>query len=420
MSNLNELQSQYAKLQALKLNLNMERGQPANENFDLCSSLLSAVDHSSVVTDAGVDIRNYPGGIHGLIEARELFCQQLGVQPDEILIGNNSSLDLMSSVLSWALLKGVYASEAPWIATASRHQPKLIVTVPGYDRHFTLAQALGYELIPVPMTTDGPDMQAVENAARDAAVKGIYFVPRYSNPTGDTISLDNAVRLVSMPTAAADFTIFADDAYAVHHLDDQPQMAPNLLRLAEEAGNPERVIVFGSTSKMTFASGGLSFTGMSEQNLRHWSSRLSVQSIGPNKIEQWRHVRFLRQYPGGLEGLMRDHAKILKPKFDAVQEVLKKQLLPGAATWSEPKGGYFVSVNVNRPVAARVIELCSNAGVVLTPVGATWPDGKDPTARNIRLAPSRPPLSEVMKAMSVFAVCVNLATLEYDTKNLSN
>ncbi|MBX2824395.1 MAG: aminopeptidase [Gammaproteobacteria bacterium] len=416
MSNLIELQQQFAQLKALKLDLNMERGQPASENFDLCTALLTAVDENSIVTDAGVDIRNYPGGIHGLIEARELFCHQIGVQPDEILIGNNSSLDLMSSVLSWALLKGVYGSAEPWI----QQKPKLIVTVPGYDRHFSLAQSLGYELLPVPMASAGPDMQAVEAAASDASVKGIYFVPRYSNPTGESISEANAVRLVSVPTAAPDFTIFADDAYAVHHLVDSPEAAPNLLRLAQEAGNPERVILFGSTSKITFASGGLSFTGMSDRNLKFWANRLSVQSIGPNKIEQWRHVRFLRQYPGGLEGLMRDHALILKPKFDAVQDALNTELLPDAATWSNPEGGYFVSVDVDRPVAERVVDLCAEAGVVLTPAGATWPDGKDPTARNIRLAPTRPALTDVKKAMSVFAVCVNLATVEYDTQRLNS
>lgn len=416
MSKLDELREQYATFQAMNLDLNIERGQPADENFELCSNLLSAVDSNTTTTDAGVDIRNYPGGILGLVEARQLFSEQIRVQPDEIMMGNNSSLDMMSSFLSWALLQGVCDSQKPWIKDVSAGgRPKLIVTVPGYDRHFGLAEALGYELVPVQMTNEGPDMDQVEARATDPDVKGIYFVPRYSNPTGDSISRANAIRLVGMTTAAPDFTVFADDAYAVHHLTDNPEPAPNLLSFAKDAGNPERVILFGSTSKITFASGGLCFTGMSKRNLAYWAELFSHQSIGPNKIEQWRHVRFLREYPGGLNGLMLDHAKILKPKFDAVQNILKSNLPPGIASWTDPKGGYFVSVNTDRPVAARVIELANDLGVALTPVGATYPKGDDPTGCNIRLAPSRPPLAEVELAMNVFTCCVNLATAEYDS-----
>ncbi|MBX2885776.1 MAG: aminotransferase class I/II-fold pyridoxal phosphate-dependent enzyme [Granulosicoccus sp.] len=416
MSNLQKRREQYAAFQKMDLNLNIERGQPADQNFELCSDLLSAVDHDSVITDAGVDIRNYPGGILGLIEARQLFSEQIRVSPDEIMIGNNSSLDMMSSFLSWALLRGVYGSKSSWLTNIRKgDKPKLIVTVPGYDRHFGLAAELGYELLTVDMTKEGPDMDQVEALAGDPDVKGIYFVPRYSNPTGDSISRQSAIRLVGMHTAAPDFTVFADDAYAVHHLDEEPEVAPNLLKFAQDAGNSERVILFGSTSKITFASGGLCFAGMSQRNLEHWSRLLSHQSIGPNKIEQWRHVRFLRQYPGGLTGLMRDHAKILKPKFDAVQEILNAELSPDVARWTDPKGGYFVSVDTDRPVAARVIELAGQAGVALTPVGATYPEGIDPTGCNIRLAPSRPPLEEVELAMNVFACCVNLATEEYDS-----
>jgi len=412
MTDLDALQADYRRYQEMNLALNMERGQPSDANFDLSNPLLSTIDHQHIVTDNGVDIRNYPGGITGILEARELFCEQIGVRPSEIVIGNNSSLDLMSSFLSWALCKGMKDSAAPWV----NQSPKLIVTTPGYDRHFTLASAWGFELLPVPMTENGPDMDAVEAlAANDASIKGIYFVPRYSNPTGDTISEAAAKRLVSMITAAKDFTVFADDSYAVHHLVDEPPVAPNLLELARTAGNEDRVILFGSTSKITFASGGIAFAGMSEANMAHWCKLLSLQSIGPNKVEQWRHVRFLREYPGGLTGLMRDHASILKPKFDIVQTVLNDTLgNHGLATWTNPKGGYFVSVDTLRPVASRVIELAAAAGVALTPSGATFPGGIDPHNTNIRLAPTRPPLAEVEQAMQVFACCIKLASAEHD------
>jgi len=415
MTDLESLRAEYHRYQAMGLKLNMERGQPADANFDLSLPLLSAVDESQYMTDSGVDIRNYPGGIAGLVEARELFCKQIGVQPNEIIIGNNSSLDLMSSFLSWALLRGVKDSPEPWV----NQSPKLIVTTPGYDRHFSLATALGYELVTVGMTSEGPDMDAVEaRVADDASIKGLYFVPRYSNPTGDIISDAFARRLFSMPTAATDFTVFADDAYAVHHLVDKPKAMPNLLDVARETGNEDRLVLFGSTSKITFASAGIAFAGMSEANIAYWSKLLSQQSIGPNKAEQWRHVRFLREYPGGLTGLMRDHAEILKPRFDAVQNVLNDTLGNlGLATWTQPQGGYFVNFDTARPVASQVVALAAQAGVSLTPAGATFPGAVDPDNRNIRLAPTRPPVEEVELAMQVFACCVKLASAEHDVQN---
>ena len=412
MSKLEALRARYDKFKAMQLSLNMERGQPADENFDLSTALLSAVDASNFITDGGIDTRNYPGGIAGIAEARELFCSQIGVAANEIIIGNNSSLALMGSLLSMALLKGVRGSVNPWVA----EQPKLIVTVPGYDRHFSLAQSLGYQLISVAMTPTGPDMDAVESlAAADSSIKGIFFVPNYSNPTGDCLSVDAAKRLLAMPTAAADFTVFADDAYAVHHLVEPTAPAPRLLALAQAADHPDRVIVFGSTSKVTFASGGIGFVGMSTDNLAFWSAILSQQSIGPNKIEQWRHVRFLSSYPGQIAGLMRDHARILKPKFDAVQRVLEAELGNlNLASWTNPKGGYFVSLDTQRPVADRVVQLAVEAGVALTPIGATYPDGKDPNNQNIRLAPTRPSLADVEQAMQVVCCCVQLASAEFD------
>ena len=410
MTTYSELEKQFQGFKARKLKLNMERGQPADANFDLSLPILSAVDEKNYITDNGVDIRNYPGGVLGLVEAREMFCSQLNVAADELILGNNSSLELMSRFLTWALLRGVNNSAKGWV----NDSPKLIVTVPGYDRHFLLARELGYELLEVNMTVNGPDMDAVEKlVVSDASVKGIYFVPTYSNPTGDTISQSFAERLVNINAAADDFTVFADDAYSVHHLTENPPTAPNLLELAKKCGKPDRVLLFGSTSKVTFASGGLGLAGMSSNNIKYWSKALSAQTIGPNKAEQWRHVLFLRNYPGGLEGLMRDHANILKPKFDKVQEVLNRELGNlNLATWTNPEGGYFVSLDTIDPIADRVVELAGEAGLALTPTGATFPDGKDAANRNIRLAPTRPPIEEIELAMEIVACCIKLASAE--------
>ena len=410
MTDHDAVQKQYQDFKSRNLSLNMERGQPADANFDLSLPILSAVDASNYTTDNGVDIRNYPGGILGLKEARELFCEQLNVGPDEIMLGNNASLEMMSRFLTWALLRGVNGSSQGWV----NESPKLIVTVPGYDRHFLLARELGFELVAVKMTGNGPDMNEVEKlVASDAAIKGIYFVPTYSNPTGDTISQAYAERLINVKAAAGDFTIFADDAYSVHHLQANPTPAPNLLQIAKDAGVANRVILFGSTSKVTFASGGVGLAGMSTDNIAYWSKAMSTGSIGPNKAEQWRHVLFLRNYPGGLTGLMQEHAKILKPKFDKVQEVLNRELgNHNLATWTDPKGGYFVSLDTVQPIASRVVELAKDAGLALTPTGATFPNGTDPENRNIRLAPTRPPVEEVELAMEIVACCIKLATAE--------
>lgn len=412
MSQLAALQSEFEAIKGRGLDLNMKRGQPSDLNFDLSLPMINIIDGEDVMTESGIDIRNYPGGVAGLPEARALFSQNIGVEASEIIVGNNSSLELMASIFQWALLKGVKGSSSGWITDT----PKLIVTEPGYDRHFKLAAALGFELVSVDITATGPDMDQVEKlAAGNASIKGIFFVPTYSNPTGDTISAETAQRLASMPTAAPDFTIFADDAYAVHHLSNDAAAAPNLLTACKAAGNPDRVILFGSTSKITFASGGIGFIGMSEGNVAHWLKVLGLQTIGPNKVEQLRHVRFLQQYPDGVTGLMRDHAAILKPKFDAVQTVLAAELGgAGLASWSNPAGGYFVSLDTDRPVADRVVALAAEAGVALTPAGATFIGGIDKANKNIRLAPSRPPLAEVEQAMRVVAFCIKLASAEYD------
>jgi len=407
---MSSIRERYEAIKSQGLSLNMQRGQPSDADFDLSNPMLTIVDSEDVVTDNGLDIRNYPGGVSGLKEARELMATILRVKPEEMVVGNNASLMMQSNILMWGLLKGLKHSPAPWV----NEKPKMIITVPGYDRHFSLLDTLGYEMVAVDITPDGPDMDAVEKlAASDPSIKGIYFVPTYSNPTGDTISDENVRRLVSMQTAAPDFTIFADDAYAVHHLTDDPDEPLNLLRAAEEAGNPDRVYLFGSTSKITFAGSGLGFFGTSVGNIEYITQLMGKQFIGPNKIEQWRHVRFLNKYPGGILGLMKDHAKIIAPKFHAVQTVLERELDgTGLATWRNPKGGYFVSLDTAKPVADRVVALAKEAGVALTPAGATYPHKKDPNNSNIRLAPTRPPLEEVEKAMEVVAVCIMLASEE--------
>jgi len=398
----------YDALRALGLKLDLTRGQPGDDNFDLSNPMLTVLDDKSLVTPSGVALRNYPGGIGGLKEARDLFAPVLGVAPDEIIVGNNASLELEGKAIMWAMLRGVPRSPAPWC----KGEVKFIVTVPGYDRHFLMLEKLGIGMIPVAMTADGPDIAAVEKIVRsDAGVKGMLYVPTYSNPTGDTTSQAVADRLGSMKTAAPDFTIFADDAYAVHHLDDSPPPHPDLLGAAKKAGNPTRVILFGSTSKITFAGAGVSFLGASKEIIAWLGDLLATQMITPNKVEQYRHVLFLGRYPGGISGIMKAHAKLLAPKFAAVDEILARELGgKGLARWTKPKGGYFVSLDTEKPVASKVVQLAKEAGVALTPAGATYPFGKDPNDRNIRISPTRPPVDQVRRAMEVVAVCIELAS----------
>ncbi len=411
---LSELKKQFAEYKAKDLALNMERGQPSDADFDLSIKMLTIVGEKDIKTPSGIDIRNYPGGITGLKEARELFSKVIEVNLDEIIVGNNSSVKLLAEILMWSLVRGLKNSDRPWGSSGTR--AKIIVTVPGYDRHFNLLDTLGFEMVTVNMTEVGPDIDEIERiASRDSTVKGLVFVPRYSNPTGDTVSAEVIKRLAGMDTAAKDFTIFADNAYAVHHLTDNPVKRLNLLQECEKAGNPDRVFIFGSTSKMTFSGAGIGFLGTSKENLKYIGGLMGAAAIGPNKIEQYRHVQFLSTYPGGIEGLMKEHAKILKPKFDIVDKILTRELAgTNLAEWTKPEGGYFVSLNTKKPAASRVVELAKELGVGLTPAGATYPSGKDPNNSNIRLAPTRPPAAEVEEAMTVVALCVKLADAEFD------
>ncbi|MFC4425875.1 aminopeptidase [Deinococcus navajonensis] len=413
---LTQARAAYDAFRARGLKLNMQRGQPSDADFDLSNGLLSALGEADTHLD-GLDLRNYPGGVTGLPSARALFAQYLDVKAENVIVWNNSSLELQAMVLTFALLHGLRGSAQPWARLPGGAPPKMIVTLPGYDRHFLLLQTLGFELLSVPMQPDGPDVAAIARlAAEDETVKGVLFVPTYSNPGGESISAGKARQLAGIQAAASDFTIFADDAYRAHHLSDDGQDTPvNFVVLCRDAGFPDRAFVFASTSKVTFASGGLGFVASSEDNIKWLSRFLNAQSIGPNKVEQARHVRFLQAYPGGLEGLMRDHGRLIAPKFAAVDETLRRELGESGeyATWTSPRGGYFISLDTAEPVAARVVELAEAAGVSLTPAGATYPGGQDATGRNIRLAPTRPPLDEVYTAMQGVAACIRLATEEY-------
>ncbi|SEJ00974.1 DNA-binding transcriptional regulator, MocR family, contains an aminotransferase domain [Deinococcus reticulitermitis] len=415
---LQRARADYEALQARGLKLDLQRGQPSDADFDLSNGLLTALGAEDTHFD-GLDLRNYPGGVAGLPSARAMFGAYLDLKPENVLVWNNSSLELQGLVLGFALLRGVRGSAGGWV----HESPKMIVTVPGYDRHFLLLQTLGFELLTVEMQPDGPDVDAIERlASADPSVKGVLFVPTYSNPGGETISEAKARRLAGLRAAAPDFTVFADDAYRAHHLygEGERDTPVNLVSLCRDAGHPDRAFVFASTSKITFAGAGLGFVGSSEDNVAWLSKFLNAQSIGPNKVEQARHVKFLLGYEGGLEGLMREHARLIAPKFEAVYRALEAELGAGGggyATWQTPRGGYFISLDTVDPVAGRVVQLAKEAGIVLTPAGATYPGGQDPHNANIRLAPTRPPLAEVETAMRGVAVCVRLAAEEYRAAN---
>ena len=410
MTGLAAARAAYDALASAGLTLNLQRGQPSDADLDLSNGLLAALGAGETSLD-GIDLRNYPGGVTGLPSARALFGRYLGVDAANVVVWNNSSLELQAMVLTFALLGGLRGARNGWI----HERPRMIVTVPGYDRHFLLLETLGFELVPVGMGPDGPDIEAIAAlASSDPRVKGVLFVPTYANPGGETISSEAAQRLAGMVTAAPDFTLFADDAYRAHQL-GEPAETVNFVHLCAAAGQPDRAIVFGSTSKITFAGAGLGFLGTSVDNVNLLATRLGAQSIGPNKVEQARHVRFFEAFPGGIDGLMRAHAERIAPKFAVVDEVLTAELgTDGSyATWTTPRGGYFSSLFTTAPVAERVVELANAAGVSLTPAGATYPGGIDPANRNIRLAPTRPPVAEVRTAMRVAAACIKLATAEY-------
>jgi DNA-binding transcriptional MocR family regulator len=403
------LAARYRDFQTLKMNLDMTRGKPCPEQLDLSVGLLDGLSRAEFKASDGSDCRNY-GGLDGLPEAKALFAAYMGVRAEEIIIGGCSSLTLMHDAMSWAVLFGAGKGSTPW---AAQRPVRFLCPSPGYDRHFAICEHLGIEMVPVDLRGNGPDMDAVERmAAEDASVKGIWCVPKYSNPTGDVYSDEVVQRLAGMRTEATDFRIFWDNAYCAHHLGTGPAPLADILAACRRAGHPERALLFGSTSKISFAGSGLAFMAGSTATMEWAKGHLGFQTIGPDKLNQLRHVRFFGD-PAGIERHMQRHAAILKPKFDAVQEVLGRELSgKGVAEWTRPSGGYFTSVDTWDGCARRVIQLAAEAGVKLTPAGSTYPYKRDPRDRNIRIAPSFPPLADIRRAMEVLAVCIERVSLE--------
>lgn len=398
----------YSKLQDAKLSLDLTRGKPSSQQLDLSSGLLTLPGEDYRATD-GTDCRNY-GGITGLPELRAIFGEILGIPTDNMIAANNASLEIMHDLLVFALLHGTVDSERPWVADTGR---KFLCPTPGYDRHFLLTESLGFELIPIPMNDDGPDVAAVaEIVGGDSSVKGLWAVPTYSNPTGAIYSEQVARELATMPAAAPDYRLFWDNAYVVHAL--TPENAPvfDVLGIAAEAGYPNRPYVFASTSKITFAGAGVGFLGASDANLKWYLSHSVKMSIGPDKLNQLRHARFFGN-ADGVRAHMALHRELLAPKFALVTRILEDRLgASKVASWTEPKGGYFISLDVLDGTAARTIALAKGAGIALTPAGSAYPYRTDPADRNIRIAPSFPPPDELETAMDGLATCVLLSATE--------
>lgn len=404
------LMAKYREFQSRGLKLDMSRGKPNATQLDVANGLLDAVKSTDGFTAAdGMDTRNY-GGLDGIPEAKELFSKMIGVNTDEIFVAGNSSLNLMYDTIAKALIFGMPESEKPW---CKEEKVKWLCPVPGYDRHFAICESFGIEMINVELTENGPDMDAVEKlVAEDFAIKGIWCVPMYSNPTGITYSDETVKRLAAMKTAAKDFRIFWDNAYCIHHLTDTPDTLLNILDECKKNGNDDRVFIFGSTSKVTYAGGGVAVMGSSKANLDYLKKLINIQTIGFDKVNQLRHVRYLKNFDG-LTEQMKKLAKLIAPKFEAVLNILDKELSPvGVGSWHKPNGGYFISFDAPQGCAKRTAELCRDAGVVLTPAGATFPYGKDPQDSNLRIAPTFPPINELELAAELFCLCAKIAAVE--------
>ena len=404
-----ELERVYARLQAKGLKLNMARGKPGADQLELSAPMLDTLNSGSDCHDAsGLDCRNY-GELLGIPEARKLFGDYMGVSPEETVVVGSSSLTFMYDCMARAMLMGVLGGDRPW---CRYDKVKFLCPVPGYDRHFTICEALGIEMINIPLTEWGPDMDLVEKlTAEDETVKGIWCVPKYTNPLGGSYSDEAVRRLAALRPAARDFRIFWDNAYAGHYVyEDTPLL--NILEECKKAGNPDMVYIFGSTSKITFPGAGVAFFAASRANVDFTAKQLGAQSISWDKMNMLRHVRFLRD-ADGIKAQMDKHAAILRPKFDAVLSTLEAELGgTGAGAWVKPKGGYFVTYMSIPGCAKRIVQLCREAGVILTDAGATHPYHRDPEDSYIRLAPSFPTPAELAQAMEVFCVAARLAAVE--------
>ncbi|STC69405.1 aminotransferase [Corynebacterium pilosum] len=403
-----QVREQYEQLKASGLKLDLTRGKPSAGQLDLSDELLGMPGAGTYTSSNGEDVRNY-GNLTGIVDIRAIWADLLGVDVDNIYAGDSSSLNIMFDLVTWSYLFGNNDSERPW---REEETVKWICPVPGYDRHFTITEKLGFEMINVPMLEDGPDMDAVEKLVQDPQVKGMWTVPVFGNPTGVSFSEEVVDRLAAMETGAPDFRIVWDNAYAVHTLTDEFPTLYNVLEKSAAADNPNRFWVLTSTSKITQAGSGVSFFASSKENLQWYSSIAGVRGIGPNKVNQLAHAKFFGD-ADGVRAHMAKHADILAPKFQAVLEILENRLGEyEVARWTHPTGGYFISLDVIDGTATRVWELARDAGITLTQAGSSFPLKEDPNDRNIRLAPSLPPLDEVEQAMDGVATCVLLAAIE--------
>ena len=402
------VQKEYEDAKALHLALNMARGKPGREQLELVMPILGVLTRSEQFLSDGVETRNY-GEVAGIPAARRLFADILGCKPEQVFVGGNASLQLMYDAVSKAFTHGMRHSEKPW---SKLDKVKWLCPVPGYDRHFKVTESFGVEMINIPMTVDGPDMDMVEELIRDPAVKGMWNVPKYANPEGVVYSEDTIRRLAAMKPAAPDFMLMWDNAYCIHEFDGEFVPFRDILTLCREAGNDGMVYEFASTSKVTLPGAGFSVMATSEDNQAYLQKLIGIQTISYDKVNSLRHVRFLKDKAHTLE-LMKKHAAILNPKFQCVLRHLDTEIAPlGIASWQRPKGGYFVSVNTAPGLAKRTLALCKEAGVVMTSAGATFPYGRDPQDSNIRIAPSLPPVEELEQAMEIFCTSLRLAALE--------
>lgn len=397
-----ELEKRYNNFKAKNLKLDMSRGKPGSDQLDLSNELNAVSDY----TENGVDLRNY-GMMDGTPACKKLFADLMQVKPENVIVGPNASLTLMFDYIAQCFTHG--AGDTPWCRLNS---VKFLCPVPGYDRHFTILEHFGIEMINIEMKADGPDMDAIEEAVKDPSVKGMFCVPKYSNPQGITYSDAVVRRIAALRPAAKDFRVIWDNAYMVHDIVEDGDKLLNIFDLLPEYGNEDMVIEVCSTSKITFPGAGVSALAASDNNIKAIKKRLNAQTISYDKMNQHRHVEFFKDV-NGILAHMKKHAAILKPKFDMVLKHLNQELVGlGIASWTEPRGGYFISLDVLDGCAKRVGELCKEAGVVLTTVGATFPYGKDPNNRNIRIAPTYPPLDELDTAAELLCVCVRLAAAE--------
>ena len=399
---------EYEDLKARGLKLNMARGKPGKAQLDLVSDIFSLMQKPEDYVSDGIDVRNY-GELSGLPAARRLFAEILGCKPEQVFVGGNASLQLMYDTISKAYTHGLLHSERPW---CKEQVVKFLCPAPGYDRHFKVTESFGFELVTIPMTDEGPDMDAVEEAIKDPAVKGMWNVPKYSNPDGIIYSAETIRRIASMKPAAPDFLLMWDNAYCIHEFEGDYVPFPDILAECAKYGNADMVFEFASTSKVTLPGAGISCFACSEANMAYMEKLIGIQVISFDKVNQQRHVLYLKDKAHTLE-LMKRHAAIMGPKFRCVVDALDREIAPlEIASWRRPKGGYFVSLYAMPGTAKRTLALCREAGVTMTGAGATYPYGKDPEDSNIRIAPSLPPVEELEQAIAVLCVCLKMAALE--------